>query len=59
MTKVTKEKLEELINQVKNVNYEPPIFIITKEMNERFREYISHLGNVKIIIQELEETERE
>jgi uncharacterized protein involved in tolerance to divalent cations len=58
MTKVTKEKLEELISQVKNVNYESPIFIITKEMNERFREYISHLGNVKIVIQKSEETER-
>ena len=55
---MTKEKIEELIKQVKSTNSEPPIFIVTKEIKEKFREYISYLGNVRIIIQDLEEIER-
>lgn len=51
MTNITKDKLDELINQVKATDYKPFIFIGTKEMIEKYKEYISHLGNIRILIQ--------
>lgn len=58
MTNITKEKWEELIDQVKATDYKLQIFIGTKEMIEAYKDYISHLGNVKVLIQKTEEVEK-
>lgn len=45
MTNITKDELDELINQVKATDYKPYIPILTKEMIKKYKKYISYYNN--------------
>lgn len=51
MTNIIKDELDELINQVKATDYKPYTLILTRNMIEKYKEYMSHLGNIRILIQ--------
>ena len=48
MTNITKDELDELINQVKVTDYKPFIFIGTKEMIEKYKIIKRRINNGKI-----------